>query len=91
MRIIILVPYIHKDIENNRRCNVPIMIIREQPNGEFICNLDRRCPCECNDRYETYRFKNANVCNDWIDFNTTANKDEDSRWYVKGRLELELE
>lgn len=85
MRIIVLVPYIHKDKDfEYKRDNVPIMIIREQPNGEFICNVDRKCPCECKNRYEKGGFRNANTCNDWIDFNTSPNQDdEDSRWYVE--------
>jgi hypothetical protein len=70
-RFIILVPSEFKDLCEHRVFDVPHVIVKERERGDFSVHLDRKCPCDCNGRYEDFFIREGEI-DQWIETQTRA-------------------
>ena len=70
---IVFIPSEYKDTYLNLcACSVPTLIMTRiggtgSDCGDWNCCLDRKCPCECSDRYQHFKLR-KNDLDDWIRF-----------------------
>lgn len=81
-RNIILIPHKFKNLCYKHNQNkIPTQTIEEQPDGDFYILVDRKCPCDCENKYQTARLHKEDI-DDYINNQTNKNREENARWFL---------